>query len=505
MEETCDVVIVGSRLAGAAAAVPFARAGRRVVVLDRSRFPSNQLSTHLLFPSGVHEIQKIGALDAILANDPVKSPWVSIQIGDDLELSERWRPSGDIDYCLCVNRLIQDMELVNAARRAGAEVREKSRVVKMLWRGGRAAGVRYADAEGNEHNLYAKLVVGADGRRSTIAQEVGSFRPYRASRNGRGLIFRYGKDPLVNTRAGETIFQWWEGDSLSFMFPSVPRGTALILFMGASEEVERAKVDPEGYWAEKLKRHPRMAKRLEGVTDMTPLMSTNTTSSFFRASSGPGWALAGDAGHFKDPVIGQGQRDAMWSGRVLAETVAGVLDDPAELDQALRRWEQKRDKECLASYHFGNLETRVEAVPPVLAEIVRLNSKGVKPDLSDLYGRARSMPQVLSLPRLTVGLTSALVHNDSDQSNRELIAAAVRDLKVHLGVRRELRRQRFRNPIPLTGSEHGNAEPPAYRAPAPVRPAPAAESATPVQAETNAQKPSAPEAQKTPEKHEVNV
>jgi flavin-dependent dehydrogenase len=463
MDERCDVVIVGSRLAGATAAAHLARAGRRVVVLDRSHFPSNQLSTHLLFPSGVHELQRMGALDGILANDPVKSPWLSLQI-EDSELTERWRPSGPIDYCMCVPRTIQDIELVRAARAAGAEVRERHRFLGVLWRGGRACGVRYAGPDGAEHTIYAKLVVGADGRRSSVAAEVGSFRPYRASRNGRGLVFRYGQDPLVGTRAGETIYQFWEGDSLGFLFPSAPRGKALMLFMGAAEEAAQAKADPEGYWADKMARHPRMAARAEGMTDLTPLTSTDATSAYFRASSGPGWVLLGDAGHFKDPVIGQGQRDAMWSGRVLAEDAEPLLDDPAELDRALRQWEQRRDRECLPSYHFGNIETRVEPVAPVFTELVRRSSIHPSPDLGDLFGRARSMPQVLSLPRMTAGLVSAMARPHAERPEGLSLKHTVRDLKVHLGVRKELLSRRFRSHVLVSGSEHANAEPPAYRA-----------------------------------------
>ena len=324
--------------------------------------------------------------------------------------------------------------------------------------------MRAIDADGNELIIDAKLVVGADGRRSTIAAEVGSFRPYRASPNGRGLVLRYADDPHDDTRAGQTIFQWWERDSLSFMFPSVPRGRALLLFMGAAGEVDEAKADPEGYWTSKLGKHPRMAARVAGVTNMSPLMSTNQTSSFFRASSGPGWALAGDAGHFKDPVIGQGQRDAMWSGRVLGEYVADVLDDPAALDLALRQWEVRRDKECLPSYHFGNLETRVEETPPVLAEVIRLSSAKPDPDLSDLFGRARSMPQILTVPRLSRGLVAAIRNNNSELPARDLVSHALHDLRVHLALRRERQLKRFRSHIPLEGSEHAHAEPPTYRA-----------------------------------------
>ena len=65
--------------------------------------------------------------------------------------------------------------------------------------------------------------------------------------------------------------------------------------------------------------NPMAAERCAGATNHTKLRSTGSTSAFYRRSSGPGWALAGDSGHFKDPVIGQGMRDAMRFGRILAE------------------------------------------------------------------------------------------------------------------------------------------------------------------------------------------
>lgn len=471
MSEQCDVVVVGSRLAGAAAAVPLARTGRSVVVLDRSRFPSDQLSTHLLFPSGVHELDRLGALEGILAADPTRSPWVSLQVSGEVESLERWRPSGPIDYCLCVPRTVQDLELVRAARAAGAEVREKHSVLDVLWRGGRACGVTFRDPHGQEHELRAKLVVGADGRRSAVAGAVGAFRPYRASRNGRGLVFRYGTDPLAGTQAGRTIHQFRDEDSLGFLFPSTPRGRVLMLFMGDATEVRAAKDDPEGYWQTKLAQHPAMARRVKGVTELTGLLSTDDTSSYFRVSSGPGWALAGDAGHFKDPVIGQGQRDALWSGRVLAEAVADVLDDPAALDVALRRWERDRDRECLASYHFGNLETSVDPVSPVLTEILRRSSRTEAPDVSDLFGRARSLPQVLSLPRLVNGLSDALRRGTGGRPAARTVGHALGDLATHVRVRRDVRGKRFRSATPVAGSEHRDARPPVYRGKERRRPA----------------------------------
>ena len=68
------------------------------------------------------------------------------------------------------------------------------------------AGVRYVDEHGDEHDISATLVVGADGRRSSVAAPVGAWSPYRVSRNGRGLVFRYLDDPQAGTRAAETYY-----------------------------------------------------------------------------------------------------------------------------------------------------------------------------------------------------------------------------------------------------------------------------------------------------------
>ncbi|HYF24664.1 MAG TPA: FAD-dependent monooxygenase [Baekduia sp.] len=473
--ERCDVVVVGGRLAGACAAAHFARLGRRTVVLDRSRFPSDQLSTHLMFPSGIDEWRRMGALDGILALDPTKSPWLQLTAPDGTKVLERWRPVGDIDYCLCIPRPLQDLELVKAARAAGADVRERCDVTGVIWRGGRAAGVRYVDADGTDHELRAKLVVGADGRRSSIAGFVGAFRPYRASRNGRGLVFRYLDDPRYDTPEGQVIFQFRDGDSLGMAFPSAPRGRMLALFMGPAGEASEARKDPEGHWARKLAQHPGLAARLEGATNMTKLRTTGDTTAFFRASSGPGWALIGDAGHFKDPVIAQGQRDALWTGRTVAEAAADRLDDPGALDLALRCWEASRDAECLHAWHFANIETVTRPVPAVLVEVFREAARTPDPDIGDLFGRTRTMPEVLPVTRLVRAFGRALRHRDGPAT--AVVRDAVEDLGVQLRVRAELRRDAFRSSRLLPGSDHPEPHPPE---PPRARPAAAPEPAAAV-------------------------
>ena len=476
--ERVDAVVVGARLAGCAVAAPLARAGRRVLVLDRMRFPSDQLSTHVLMPAGTSELAKLGALPRILALKPSRVRYIHVE-AEGITCRERIRPAADgVDYGVCVPRDLQDAELVESAREQGVEVRERCSVQTLRWRAGRAVGVRYRCADGAERDVEATLVVGADGRRSTVASLVGAWTPYRLSRNGRGLVFRYLEDPLAGTLDAETYYQWREGNSFAFAFPTTPAGKLLVLLMGHRDEASEARRDPEGYWVRKLREHPGLAARIAGAPPGSKLRSTGDTPAFFRASAGPGWALAGDAGHFKDPVTGQGMRDAMFAGRTLAEQVLPVLDDPAAVDRATRAWEADRDRECLPAYHFANTDTRVERPSPALCELVRDAGRTTSADLSDLFGRARTQQQIAPPARLARALLMALWRGERPRA--ETLARAASDVRTELEIRRERQADRFRSTTLIAGSEHPGASWP----PAPARSesgagTPAPEGATP--------------------------
>jgi menaquinone-9 beta-reductase len=470
--EQVDVVVVGARLAGCAVAAPLARAGRRVVVLDRMGFPSDQLSTHLLMPAGTSELAKLGALPQILALKPSRVRWARIEV-EGISALERLRPAADgIDYGVCVPRDLQDVQLVRAAREQGADVREHCTLQSLCWRGGRVVGVRYRDRDGAEHELASTLLVGADGRRSTVAALVGAWTPYRISRNGRGVVFCYLEDPLAGAIEAETYSQWREGDSFAFAFPSTPVGRLLILLMGHRDEVSDARADPERYWQRKLAEHQGLAARVAGAPAGTKLRSTGETPAFFRASSGPGWALAGDAGHFKDPVTGQGMRDAMFAGRTLAERVLPVLDDADAVDCATRAWEAARDRECLPAYHVANCDTRVERQSALVCELVRDAARTSDPDISDLFGRARTLQQIVTVPRAARVLAAAMWHGE--QPRLHTLRRSLRDARTGLAVGFEQRAERFRSTRAIAGSEHPGAD-----WPAPPKPAHAPSTAAP--------------------------
>ena len=453
--EQADVVVVGGRLAGCAVAAPLARAGRRVVVLDRMRFPSDQLSTHVLMPAGTSELARMGALPRVLSLNPSRARFVEIEV-DGVACRERLRPAADgIDFGVCVPRDLQDVQLVEATREQGAEIREGCAVEALTWRAGRVTGVRYRDADGSPRELACTLLVGADGRRSTVASLVGAWTPYRLSRNGRGLVFRYMDDPRAGTADAETYRQWRDGSSFAFAFPTTPAGRLLILMMGHRDEAGEARREPEEYWQRKLREHPGVAERTAGAPPGSKLRSTGETPAFFRASSGPGWALAGDAGHFKDPVTGQGMRDAMYAGRTLAEAVLPTLDDADAVDVATRAWEAARDRECLPAYHFANADTHVEPQSATLRELVRDAGRTDAPDLGDLFGRARTPQQIVPPARFARAVGSALLRGERPRT--QTLRRAAGEARTALGVQRELRDARFRSACPVPGSDHPGA------------------------------------------------
>jgi 2-polyprenyl-6-methoxyphenol hydroxylase-like FAD-dependent oxidoreductase len=441
--ETCDAVIVGSRCAGSAAAIALARNGRKVIALDRAKFPSDTLSTHLLFPAGVSELARLGALERISQLDPPRYREI-ILTADGAEVRERMTAVDGIDYGICVPRPELDDALVTTARGFGVDVRERCSVEEIVWEAGRAAGVRYRDADGETRTLHAKLVIGADGRRSSVAEMVGANTPYRGSRNERGLAFKYMDDPKVGTEWREIVVQYREGATHGMCFPC-PDGRMLVLFMGPAEEIKEFRAGEEK-WNRMVAENPALARRIEGATNATKLRSTPDTAAYFRASSGPGWALAGDAGHFKDPVIAQGIRDALRFGRLLGEAAAPVLDDPAKLDAALLSAEKRRDRECQATYHWGNRESRAQPSSPLVVEALRVFGRTSEPDLMDTFNRVRVPERVIHPLIGAKALVRALRRPGADRV--ALLREAYEETLLDLDVRRERLRGAFRESRP---------------------------------------------------------
>src|SRR5262245_40342809 len=173
-----DVIVVGARVAGAATAMLLARQGVRVLAVDRASFPSDTISSHQLQVPGAALLHQWGLLGKLTAAGTPPARRVRFDAGGGLVMDGQFPALEGIDALYSPRRTLLDSILVEAAREAGAEVRENFRVTQVTAAGGRVTGIRGSSRGGPIVSEAASLVIGADGKRSLVATAVGA-RRYR--------------------------------------------------------------------------------------------------------------------------------------------------------------------------------------------------------------------------------------------------------------------------------------------------------------------------------------
>jgi menaquinone-9 beta-reductase len=342
-----DVVIVGARCAGATLATFLARAGASVLLLDKDRLPSDQvLSTHTIHPPGLDVLDDVGVGDAVRAVAP-PTRIIRLRKNDvfvDIEFSR-----SRAEYCPRRARL--DGLLQDAAASAGVEVLDRTRVTSLVRDGERVVGVRAAGPTGQEHVFRARLVVGADGRHSTVARQVEA-EEYLAYDAPRAMFWGYWNAPAF----------WRTDPAYRFgMYVANTDGHIRAIFqtdhdqllIGSLPPVEQAmawRADPAGALIADLASDSTTGPLIAGSVPDGSIRGTLKERYFFRQAAGDGWMLVGDAGHHKEFVIGDGITEALMQARSLASAIARGTD------AALHRWWRARDVEALPYFFLGQDE-----------------------------------------------------------------------------------------------------------------------------------------------------
>lgn len=331
-----DVIVVGARCAGAPTAMLFARAGHRVLMVDRARFPKDTLSTLYIQPPGVALLRKWGLLDAVRATGCPPITQVDLRVVD-----VRW--TGRLDTpCWAPRRDRLDPVLSDAAVAAGVEFRDGCLVESVLFDGDRVVGVRCRTTRGTSDER-ARLVVGADGMHSRVACEVRAMtRVERPSMTCVYYAFFAGlpaRFELFGGRGG------WAG--------CVPTNDDLTLVATYFPQADFDRVRcaaPESYADGIRTVAPALFDRMRAGRREGRLYGTGSQCNYFRQAAGPGWALVGDAGHHKDSITAYGITDAFHQARLLADCVAEDLGDEQALRTGLSRYAQMRDRLLSGSF-----------------------------------------------------------------------------------------------------------------------------------------------------------
>ncbi len=306
---------------------------------------------------------------------------------------------------MSVRRLLLDPILMEAALAAGAEVWMGAKVTALVRDRGRVNGVRVA-RNGSEQALEARLVVGADGRNSTVARLAGS-RKYNLTPNERFFYWSFfeGADPGAEPTV---IFHRWSGN----LVLAIPADSGLYQVLAIPElsELSRFRKSLEECYLEYVRRCDPVAHALPDARRVGKLFGMLRWEGFFREATGPGWVLVGDAGHFKDPSPGQGIQDAFRQIEVLTPTILGVINrSPSALDEALVGWARWRDDDAGEHYWLAADLGKAGLAPAVLPEIAqRMYERGKLDSFLDLFNH-RSAPSKVVTPARLLAATARLL------------------------------------------------------------------------------------------------
>lgn len=335
-----DVVVVGARCAGAALALLLARAGHDVVLVDRSRFPSDTTSTHAFARGGVVQLQRWGLLDAVLDSGAPAVRTVSFYdrgTKDRRAIKDR----AGVDLLVAPRRYVLDELLVTAAVAAGARLLSGTTVtgVRRDHRG-RVSGVHLRDTAG-AYEIRSRIVVGADGVRSQMARHLDA-TVLEAYEPSGACLYAY---------VGDVAWDGYEfhlGQDQTFggVFPT-HEGQACVWLIrptGRLQDVLTAGADRGRAWLRALQQTlPELAERAHAGTVTSPVRGAVGLPNHRRTAGGPGWALVGDAGYHRDPITGHGMTDAFRDAELLAgaahRVLTGVEDDRA----AMAAYQAQRD------------------------------------------------------------------------------------------------------------------------------------------------------------------
>ena len=368
-----DVIVVGARCAGAPLAMLLARAGHRVALVDRASFPSDTMSTHFLWQRGAARLQAWGLLGRLHGRGCAPIREITFDAGP-VQLSGIGPAVDGVADTYCPRRTVLDALLAEAAEESGAELIEGFVVGDVLWSEGRAVGVR-----GHHRTSPAIVAAGQDRRRRR--------RP-ALDRRQKGRCPRL---PGVSAAHRRLLLLLERDPPSGCVLPCPPRAADPGLAHQRRPDLHLCRLAPpgvrpraQGRWkaasTAALELVPGLRDAVASGRREARFTGTGDLPNLYRTSAGPGWALAGDAGHHKDPSTGMGMSDAFLAAELLADAIHDGLAGHRPMDQALAGYQHRRDALTGSGFELTLSTARLAPLPPRLEAFYRTAAQ--QPELS---------------------------------------------------------------------------------------------------------------------------
>jgi len=348
-----DVVVVGGGPAGAVTALVLARAGARVRVFERARFPRHKLCGDTLNPGALALLARhLDTGPLIAMSDPIEGMVLTGPGGVRVEGRYGRGLTGR-----AITRSVLDDWLLRQAAAAGAQVEEGARVTGLTRDGGVVTGVTLARGDARTAAHRAAIVIAADGRRSAIAFGEGLARqPARPRRWAVGAYFA-GVEGLsacgeMHVRAGHYLG-----------VAPVPGGLANACLVLPHQGGHGALPPPARLLTRYLAADPELRSRFAHASIEGPPVMLGPMAVDGLAAGVPGVLLAGDAAGFIDPMTGDGLRLAMAGGELAAAVALDVLGGRLTVSRAHEALATRRRALFQAKWRFNRTLRALVAQP----------------------------------------------------------------------------------------------------------------------------------------------
>ena len=346
--ESYDVAIIGGGPAGSTAAILLSKAGRRVIVLERDKFPRFHIGESLL-PFSMQTFTRLGLQEKLRAGFLEKFGGEIAEAGGEKAAKFYFKDGfgSRTDRSYQVTRSKFDKMLLDHAAESGAEVREETLVENVdfdrdgamlsLRRDARSRVLGRAEARLSE-NIRARYVVDASGRNSVIGNKFKLKKSYQHLQklslfaHYEGLEREKGIDATL-TRMVRTLQSWF------WVIPLENDRTSIGVVLEAAD-FKSSGLSAEEFFERAIAEQPLVRNRIGAGRRVSQVYTAADFSYRSERLAGDRWLLAGDAAGFIDPVFSSGVFLAVLAGEQAADVLHEVLDHPKRARSLFRHYER---------------------------------------------------------------------------------------------------------------------------------------------------------------------
>jgi FADH2-dependent halogenase len=373
MEPVYDVAIIGGGPAGSTAATLLARHGRKVVVLEREKFPRFHIGESLL-PYSMKAFERLGVQQKLkgICMEKIGGEVASacgtrkvrfyFRTGFKLEQTKSYQ----------VKRADFDKLLLDHAAEAGAEVREETLVEKIDF--GPDTLTLNVKTNGAPASVTARYLIDCSGRNSFVGTHFDLRQPYAGLQ--KFSVFAHYEDVPLRDREELNLTRLIRGRDFWFWMIAVSETRISVGVVTDTENFRQLKKTPEEAIEHFIADSPEMRERMQGARRVSQVYSISDYSYKNSRFTGDRWMLAGDAAGFIDPIFSTGVFIAILSGEQCADALHTILDAPARKAAIFRNYE-KQLKQVMNKYlRFVEAWYRPEFIEIFTNPVERLNLVG---------------------------------------------------------------------------------------------------------------------------------